>query len=1265
MRRQKLYLRLNKMLLVFLLTINANVFVNAQGHVFKQNKSGVVAIDAAYYDSTRVGAYANEAITIDNTVSGALNEYYLVMPTGGYDYGGSSTTMDNGTYDAATDAPAAFYTVNFDSTGTYAVYAHENIASGSFWVMYDGNHARFENWNDAGSWAYHANLTSKADKLLTINSNGQDLVFSLVQRKQTNKIDKFYLVESSVSFDPEAYEASTDLYDLQVDNASVNGFDAGTYTYDVKLPSGTTSVSVAGIPVNDSATLVIKDNSVVTADGTIDVSSGSATATIEVTSDDESATITYTINLAVSEATLSSLQIDATSLNGFDATLFSYDSVLPYGTTTVAISAVASKASSTITVTNQDGTSLGSGTGSVNISGISANDTLSIAVDYSGDINTYTVNMSVYVRSTDATLSDLSVDGTTVSGFGNDVLSYDILLNEGVTSIAVGAITTDDSATVAGLGTIDVSGGSGSTDVVVTAEDKTTTVTYTINYEILTAGSTVFSQTDDELGIVNINVEDYTAIKTGEQYEVWSLQDTASGFYGSTYMVAPTAKTYSDASGPSLEYTVNFTQTGDYDVWAHVYFLDGSHKSFYYGLDTIAGDYAYVCPQAWTEYNDWYWLHNRSDKSSVYPIHVDAVGEQTFTIWQRDSSIMIDKIILVQSDGSYSFDYDAYMANPNLVGITIDGDDVAGFDSTVTSYDIELPTGTTSINLVASAYNIYAGLAGTGTIDVSSGSASATIDVTSEDGTATNSYTVNFSVIAAGADARLADILIDGTSIEGFGAGVLAYDVEVPYGTTSVVLTAVAADTNANIAGTGTIDLTSGSASVNLVVTAQNGTSTKTYVVNISVYVRNTDATLASILVDSIALPDFTPDVLSYDVYFNLGTTSINIGATVAQVSATVAGTGNIDVSSGAAIASIVVTAEDTAVHKTYTVNLSAMPDGPGSTYAETAAGIIDFEAEDYTTSFVGEVYDYWTVQSSPTVYYGDTFVQAPAINADKYGAYIDANANAPRLDYAVNMSDTGSFYVWARAYFADGDSDSFFYGLDSITDGNDKVNGWNYLDSLQWVEGTNAIAVHAYGEQSFSIYAREWNTIIDRIILTTDKSFDPDEYIASAALFSISFDGNEVSNFSADTLTYDIKIAEGSTSTTVLPVLYNEHASVEIDGADALNSAGGTITVTVTSEDGTSVLTYTFNYTFGAIGIETTALENVNVYPNPATSFITVTNVQNAEVKIISLQGAVLQSLHANTNDINIDMNGIQPGMYIINVTQQGQTRNLSIIKQ
>lgn len=89
------------------------------------------------------------------------------------------------------------------------------------------------------------------------------------------------------------------------------------------------------------------------------------------------------------------------------------------------------------------------------------------------------------IYSSDATLSDLSVIGKVLDpAFHKDTTKYSVTLDAGTTLIQIAATPSNANASVTGYGIVPVTAPHGSVEIIVTAENGTSSLTYTINYEI-------------------------------------------------------------------------------------------------------------------------------------------------------------------------------------------------------------------------------------------------------------------------------------------------------------------------------------------------------------------------------------------------------------------------------------------------------------------------------------------------------------------------------------------------------------------------------------------------------------------------------------------------------------------------------------------------------------------------------------------------------------------------------------------------------------
>lgn len=125
-------------------------------------------------------------------------------------------------------------------------------------------------------------------------------------------------------------------------------------------------------------------------------------------------------------------------------------------------------------------------------------------------------------------------------------------------------------------------------------------------------------------------------------------------------------------------------------------------------------------------------------------------------------------------------------------------------------------------------------------------------------------YTVTYEKAQiATDDATLKSITVGGEALEGFSAEAETYSVELPYGTVDVpVVAAVATSAKANAVVT---NATSLPGATTIVVTAEDGTTTKTYTINFTVAQgASEDATLSAITVDGKAIAGFKADSMNY-----------------------------------------------------------------------------------------------------------------------------------------------------------------------------------------------------------------------------------------------------------------------------------------------------------------------------------------------------------------------------------------------------------------
>jgi hypothetical protein len=199
-------------------------------------------------------------------------------------------------------------------------------------------------------------------------------------------------------------------------------------------------------------------------------------------------------------------------------------------------------------------------------------------------------------------------------------------------------------------------------------------------------------------------------------------------------------------------------------------------------------------------------------------------------------------------------------SDATLSGLRIDGIPVAGFTPSVFTYQETLPYGTTRVPGITAVANHS--LATVVILNATLLPGVSTVQVTAQDGTTRNTYSVTFS-LAKNADATLSDLKTDGNTVAGFSISATSYSITLLFGTIAVpVVTATTTDSNATRVITQAASLP-GTATVR--VTAENGTTVQTYTILFSLTSPSSDATLSGLTVNGVTVANFTGTSLSYE----------------------------------------------------------------------------------------------------------------------------------------------------------------------------------------------------------------------------------------------------------------------------------------------------------------------------------------------------------------------------------------------------------------
>ena len=253
---------------------------------------------------------------------------------------------------------------------------------------------------------------------------------------------------------------------------------------------------------------------------------------------------------------------------------------------------------------------------------------------------------------------------------------------------------------------------------------------------------------------------------------------------------------------------------------------------------------------------------------------VQAEDKQTVAITQATSPTGKATIVVTAADGktkkTYTLNFSiAQLADNTLAGIKVNGEEIADFTPSLTSYRVELPLGTTTMPKVEAVSKYPAG-AQTITYEAPDKIDGGTykISVTTPGNAIAKVYRLTFAITAS-TNSKLKDLQMEGQDL-GFSPNKTTYYVTLPMGTTVLPkITYVKGDAYQ------TVEVTEGGVdgTTTILVTAASGAQT-TYRIICSTE-KSEASHLNMIYVGGVALEDFNPNTTTYTYQLTPGTTEL------------------------------------------------------------------------------------------------------------------------------------------------------------------------------------------------------------------------------------------------------------------------------------------------------------------------------------------------------------------------------------------------------
>lgn len=919
----------------------------------------------------------------------------------------------------------------------------------------------------------------------------------------------------------EAASSNSYLKSLTVNGTLVSGFNKTTQEYDL----GEVSYDTTSLLINGAVEDTGKANA--SGFGTVNLNVGENEFTVTVTAEDKS-TRDYKIKVyrLSNEAKLSNLTItsnpQATMSPGFSET-FNGDYTYKYDATVseITISAAAKdKDKAHVLIYDSSTSDISTLTSSLNTQtqtfGIETTNVSVMVTAEDGTVNTYSIKLE-RAASTDSTLKSLSLsDGELNPNFKAETRNYTATISADITEVTVNAVPNSVYGSIKEIkGNTDLQFGSNTIEVVVQAEDKSTS-SYFINltreeYDI----ATLEDITIDGVSIENFDRDTLT----------YTLETVP---FETTKIVVGTTKTnsLSTVSGDgeiSLKTGINTIKilvTAQNGVDKNEYVLTIERKKnsdneisnlFVKGVEAVntdVGIYEVTLPNSVTQLTPEDVVFDAPDDSEVsktmtLALSTKYVNDYQFTVTSESGEAQFYSIKVTRTKSN-----DSTISRVNL---TI-GSDSSRYCliENGTTCKIEVPVDTEEFSLEAIIHDEASISPVNGTsyeMPSTESTKNVTLTVTAEDETETE-YTVIVERQKS-SNNNLKELNVDGSLVEGFTAGTQIYYVTVPGTQESVNISAVVEDTGkASI----TTDLTNpftlnyGENRIDVVVKSEEGNS-KTYTIFVT-RSRRIDTTLSDLTINGVQITGFESDKTEYtldEVPYN--THQLNIVATPTDSPlATKAGDGLVKLKTGDNQIVITVTAHDTSVTQDYIINIKRTLNSDKTIKGITLAG----EKATYNST------------------------------AKKYEVTVPNDideANATNLVVEVN---------------------------DTVTDYDQKAE-YSFVTTPLLTTDTNEIPI--------TVTAEDGTTKIYNLVVTREKA-----KIATLSSITVT-NGSFNPSFKSDKFEYEVTVPVDTTDFNVSVVLTDQNASITSGtGNYTMTESNMEVKIVVVSEDLSETKTYTLN---------------------------------------------------------------------------------------
>ena len=435
----------------------------------------------------------------------------------------------------------------------------------------------------------------------------------------------------------------------------------------------------------------------------------------------------------------------------------------------------------------------------------------------------------------------------------------------------------------------------------------------------------------------------------------------------------------------------------------------------------------------------------------------DGTGYKKGATYGENTTFLIADIDVTAGPAPKSTD--ATLKDLQIGGVTIDD-----FSSSVTEYNYVIAaTATTMPTITATKNDSKASdpVITPASMPTAGNPTQATVSVTAEDGETKLTYTITFTRAELSHDATLKEIKVDGVAISGFTPSTETYSVAVPFSQTSLPIVSA----TANNSGAQPLQITQATdvpGDATILVTAEDGTTKKTYTISFTHAAASSDATLKALTYNGISVPGFSALQTAYNVELAQGSAKPVVAAETTHPFA------KAEIEQAASTngtATINVTAEDGNTTKQYTITFTEVegPPVPSTTLTLHEPGIYEEEGQygGYGLNLVrdeaGREFEVYYLSNNS----GD-FITAgsPKYDIDKTGG----------IGYVIGQGSSGSVDGgWVKTVGSSSFTSKAPLSLDEF-----QCQNSNYMG----INNSKYIELHIKGFDQFSMIANDKSTV-------------------------------------------------------------------------------------------------------------------------------------------------------------------------------------------